>query len=158
MALRMRSPLPSLEGVATWFNGEPAPADLHGRPVIVHFWSLSCYICHNTVDQVNAWRDRYSPRGAVFISVHQPRSEAELDSAAVERDARDEMKMTQPCAVDNEHAIVERFGNQFVPGFYVFNRRHELRHFQAGDKGYERIELAIERVVAESGEEDLAPE
>lgn len=145
----MRSPLPSLEGVASWINGAPAEEELRGHPVLVHFWSISCYMCHDTVERVNEWRDRYAKRGLKFLSIHQPRSEAELDTDAVRADALNEMKMTQPCAIDNEHTIVERFQNQFVPGFYLFDRNHELRHFQAGDKGYDRIESAIERVLAE---------
>lgn len=156
MALRMRSPLPSLEGAAAWINGHPDEQALRGRPVLVHFWSVSCYICHETVERVNAWRDTYAQRGLAFVSVHQPRSQAELDVEAVTKDALEAMQMTQPCAVDNAHAIVERFQNQFVPAFYVFNRDHELRHFQAGDKGYERIEAAIARVLEEPAQEAAA--
>lgn len=144
----MRSPLPSLEGATAWINGEPSPDDLHDRPVVVQFWSITCYICHNVVEQVNAWRDKYG-KDAVFISIHQPRSEAELDVAAVTKDALEQMKITQPCAIDNDHTIVERFQNQFVPAYYIFDRSHQLRHFQAGDKGYDRIESAIERVIQE---------
>lgn len=144
----MRTPLPSFDGATQWINGEPTRDDLRDRPVVVQFWSISCYLCHDTAEQVNAWREKFGDEVA-FISVHQPRSEAELDAAAVEKDAREEMRITQPLAVDNDHAIVERFQNQFVPAFYVFDRSHQLRHFQAGDKGYERIESAIERVIAE---------
>ena len=156
MALRMRSPLPSLEGATTWING-PAPTadDLQGKPLLVHFWSISCYICHNTVEQVNAWRERFGKDGVMMISIHQPRGPEELDVQAVTKDALEEMKMTQPCAIDNDHAIVDRFANQFVPGYYIFNRNHELRHFQAGDKGYDRIEAALERVFAEPIEEEV---
>ena len=149
MPLRMRTPLPSLEGVAVWINGEPSMADLSDRPVVVQFWSITCYICHNVVEQVNAWRDRFEKAGVAFISIHQPRSEAELDVNAVKEDALNEMKLTQPCAIDNEHVLVARFENQFVPAYYVFDRAHQLRHFQAGDKGYERIEAAIQRVLDE---------
>jgi len=87
-------------------------------------------------------------------AVHQPRSEDELDVAAVTKDALEEMKLTQPVAIDNDHAIVDRFQNQFVPAFYVFNRNHEMRHFQAGGKGFERVEAAIERVLEETAEEE----
>lgn len=149
MALRMRSPLPSLEGATAWIGQEPKPEDLQNRPVLVHFWSISCYICHNVVEQVNAWRDKYAKDGLMFVAVHQPRSEAELDIDAVRKDAREEMKLKQPCAIDNEHTLVERFQNQFVPAYYLFDRKHELRHFQAGDKGYDRIEAAIERILNE---------
>ena len=150
----MRAPLPTLQGVGTWLNGEPKDEELRGLPVVVSFWSQSCYICHDTAEQVNAWRDRFAAHGVAFVSVHQPRSEDELEVAAVTADARENMKLTQPVAIDNGHTIVDRFENQFVPAFYVFNRKHELRHFQAGGKGFERIETAIERVLTESADEE----
>ena len=149
MALRMRSPLPSFAGVADWLNGEPSTEALAGKPVLVHFWSLSCYLCHDTAAQVAQWRDTYAAQGLQVIAIHQPRSAEELDHAKVQADAAGEMALTQPCAVDNEHTIVDRFENQFVPAFYVFNREHQLRHFQAGGQGLERIVTAIERVLNE---------
>ena len=152
MALRMRSPLPSLEGATAWVGGEPRTEELRGLPVVVSFWSKSCHLCHETAEQFAAWRDRFAKAGVAFVAVHQPRSEEELDVAAVTKDALEEMKLTQPVAIDNEHAIVERFENQFVPAFYVFNRAHQLRHFQAGGKGFERIEAAIQRVLEEPAE------
>ncbi len=150
----MRSPLPSFEGVATWINGDVKNDEIRGLPVVVSFWSKSCYLCHETAELFARWRDVYSKRGVTFVAVHQPRSEDELDVAAVTADALDEMKLTQPCAIDNEHTIVDRFENQFVPAFYVFNRKHELRHFQAGGKGFERVEAAVERVLDESADEE----
>jgi thiol-disulfide isomerase/thioredoxin len=145
----MRSPLPSLDGAAAWINGEPSAEALRGRPVVVSFWSKSCYLCHESAEQFAQWRDRFAQEGVAFVSVHQPRSEDELDVEAISKDAREEMHLTQPVAIDNAHAIVDRFENQFVPAFYVFNREHELRHFQAGGKGFERIEAAIVRVLQE---------
>lgn len=146
----MRSPLPSLEGAATWLNGEPEPATLDDKPVVVSFWSKSCHLCHESAEQVAQWRDKFSKAGVRFVAVHQPRSEDELDVDLVSKDAIEEMKLTQPVAIDNAHAIVDRFENQFVPAFYVFNRNHELRHFQAGGKSFERIEAAIQRVLEEN--------
>lgn len=139
-----------MEGVRTWTNGGlPSASELEGHPVLVHFWSISCYICHDVVDQINKWRDIYGPQGLKVIAVHQPRGPEELDIANVTADALGPMGITQPLAIDNEHTIVGRFANQFVPAYYVFNRNHELRHFQAGDKGYDRIEAAIVKVLDE---------
>lgn len=152
MALRMRSPLPSFEGATAWINGEPDATELRGLPVVVSFWSKSCHICHETAEQFARWRDTYAQRGVAFIAVHQPRSEDELDVEAVTTDAKGDMHLTQPVAIDNTHAIVDRFENQFVPAFYVFNRAHQLRHFQAGGKGFERIEAAIDRVLNEAAD------
>jgi len=147
--LRRRSPLPSLEGAAEWVNGEPKPEERRGFPVFVPVWSITCHLCHNAAEQLKVWRERFGKEGMIFIAIHQPRSETELDVEAVRKDALEEMGFTQPCAIDNKHTIVERFGNQFVPAYYVFDRAHQLRHFQAGDKGYDRIESAIERILHE---------
>jgi thiol-disulfide isomerase/thioredoxin len=146
----MRSPLPSLAGATAWLNGEPEAGALNDSPVVVSFWSVSCYLCHDSAEQFAQWRDKFAGAGVKFVSVHQPRSEEELDVELVSNDALEEMKLTQPVAIDNDHAIVDRFENQFVPAFYVFNRKHELRHFQAGGKSLERIAAAIERVLDET--------
>ncbi len=144
----MRSPLPSLDGVDIWINrGMPSPESLNGKPVLVHFWSIGCYICHDVAKQVAEWRDRFGAAGLAVVAIHQPRGPEELDLAKVQADALGAMGLTQPCAIDNEHELVDRFQNQFVPAYYVFDRNHELRHFQAGDKGYDRIVAAIERVL-----------
>ncbi len=149
MPLRTKSPLPSLDGAAAWVNGpEPTADDLAGHPVLVHFWSISCYICHNVADVVTGWREKYGPQGLKVIAVHQPRGPEELDVTKVTEDAHGEMGITQPLAVDNTHAIVKAFQNEFVPAYYVFDRNHELVHRQAGDRGFERLEQKIEEVLA----------
>ena len=53
------------------------------------------------------------------------------------------MGITWPLAIDNEHALVGRFENQFVPAYYVFDRDHKLVHRQAGDRGFERLHAKI---------------
>jgi thiol-disulfide isomerase/thioredoxin len=157
MPLRSRSPLPELSGATRWINAD-GPGDLSGRPVLVHFWSISCYICHDVAEQVAAWRDKFAAQGLAVIAIHQPRGPQELDIEKVTADARDAMQITQPLAIDNTHTIVDRFSNQFVPGYYIFDRNHQLRHFQAGDKGYDKIEAALERVVNETPVEMLDEE
>jgi thiol-disulfide isomerase/thioredoxin len=148
MPLRTKSPLPSLDGAAAWVNGPaPTPEDLDGHPVLVHFWSISCYICHNVADVVAGWREKYGPQGLKVIAIHQPRGPEELDIAKVTEDAHGEMGITQPLAVDNTHAIVKEFANEFVPAYYVFDRNHELVHRQAGDRGFERLEQKIQEVL-----------
>lgn len=150
MALRVRDALPSLEGATRWINGpEPTPGEMARRPVFLHFWSMTCYVCHDVAGDVARWRRTFEPAGLLFIAVHQPRIPQELDVEAAIDDALREMQITHRAAFDNDLQIVERFDNQFVPAYYLFDREHKLRHFQAGDKSYDRIEAAIERVLAE---------
>jgi hypothetical protein len=150
MALRLRDPLPRLDGAVRWINGaSPSEGDLLDRAVLLHFWSVSCHLCHDVAANAARWYARYSPLGVIFIAVHQPRGPEELDVEKVAADAAGSMRIAHRVAVDNRLEIVRRFDNQFVPAYYLFDREHRLRHFQAGDKGYDRIEAAIERVIAE---------
>jgi len=142
--------MPSLDGVSTWINGgAPSDEELAGKPLLVHFWSVSCYICHNVAADVAAWQAEYGPQGLEFVSVHQPRGPEELDVAAVTEDARGPMGITWRTAIDNEHAIVQRYENQFVPAYYLFDRDHKLVHRQAGDRGFERLHEKIAALLKE---------
>ncbi|GAC1576870.1 MAG: TlpA disulfide reductase family protein [Candidatus Elarobacter sp.] len=142
--------MPSLEGVSTWVNGDaPVGEDLAGKPVLVHFWSISCYLCHNVAEEVAKWQAEYGPQGLAVIGVHQPRGPGELDVATVAADARGPMAITWPNAVDNEHALVQRFENQFVPAYYVFDKGHKLVHRQAGDRGFERLHDKIGELLSD---------
>jgi thiol-disulfide isomerase/thioredoxin len=131
--------LPSLEGVSTWIGGAPSDEELAGKPVLVHVWSVSCSICHDVAAEVARWQAEYGPRGLEVIGIHQPRGPEELDVDRVTRDATTEMKIAWPTAIDNEHTLVRRFENQFVPAYYVFDRDHKLVHRQAGDRGFDRL-------------------
>jgi thiol-disulfide isomerase/thioredoxin len=146
--LRTGSDLPSLDG-APWVDGVAAtPERLAGKPVLVHFWSISCSICHDVAAEVARWRAEYGPRGLEVVSVHQPRGPQELDAQAVTADAKGPMAIAWPCAIDGAHAIVRRFANQFVPAYYVFDADHKLVHRQAGDRGFERLHEKINGLLA----------
>lgn len=148
--MRLRDPLPSLDGAVRWINGaRPSSSDLLDRPVLVHFWSMSCHLCHDLAEHVVAWQERYRRLGLVLVAVHQPRAPEDADADKVAADGLERMRIAHRIAIDSRLEIVQRFDNQFLPAYYLFDREHRLRHFQAGDKGYDLIESAIERVVAE---------
>ena len=147
MPLRMDTPLPSLEGGTDWFNSEEIKIeDLKGHSVLIHFWSISCHNCKESLPDINNWVDEYEPHGLKIISVHMPRSEADTKVDKV-KEAVDEYAMKQPCVVDNWHEITDRFENKFVPAYYVFDAEHKLRHFQAGEKALKMVKPVIDRVL-----------
>lgn len=147
MPLRMDTPLPSLEGGTDWFNSAPITNDdLKGQPVLIHFWSISCHNCKESLPDINNWVDEFAPSGLKIISVHMPRSETDTNVEKV-KEAVEEYKMKQPCVVDNWHEITDRFENKFVPAYYVFDSEHKLRHFQAGEKALKMVKPVIERVL-----------
>ena len=46
--------MPSMEGATTWFNGslESLEEQIKGKPVLVHFWAVSCGICKQKMPQL----------------------------------------------------------------------------------------------------------
>lgn len=146
MPMRMGTPIPALEGAVEWVNGQVRAEDLRGTPTIVHFWSISCGSCHEIMEHVKTWKQRYGEQGVRFVGIHMPRSERDTDAQAVKDDIA-EMQIDWPQAIDSRHAIVNAFDNKYVPAFYLFNEEGVLRHFQAGDRGQKMLEAAVDRVL-----------
>src|SRR5919106_1400118 len=134
MPLGLGTPMPSLAGATEWINGEPKWDELREGPVLVHFWAVSCHICHDNMPSIVSWRDAYAPRGLKVVAVHLPREEADTDVARV-RDDVARMGLTEPCGVDNNVAIADAFDNRFVPAYFLFDREGLLRSRSAGDAG-----------------------
>ena len=135
MPMRLGSPMPPLEGATGSYNAEGFdPGALAGHPTLVHFWSVSCHICHEVMDEVLRYRDLYQPKGLRVVAIHMPKEEGDLDTAKVERDIR-QYGITQPVLLDHRHALAQAFQNQFVPAFFLFDAQGNLFFRAAGDKG-----------------------
>ena len=151
MPMRIGTEMPSLEGATEWFNatGAHAAAEAAGRPVLVHFWSVSCGICKEHLPRVAELRDSRAADGLRVVAVHMPRYPADTDVEAV-RDAITTNNITEPCAVDNEHALRDAFKNEqgLVPAYYLFDAGGKLRCYAAGERGLNMIGPALERVLA----------
>lgn len=147
MPLRMDSDMPSLEGGTDWFNSEPITREsLMGSPVLIHFWSVSCGTCKESLPDIERWIQTYGPKGLKVIAVHMPRQESDTDVKLVKENI-DEYEIKQPCVVDNWHTITDAFENKFVPAYYVFDSALKMRHFSAGEKAVKMVEPALERLL-----------
>ena len=144
MALRLGSPMPALSGATEWLNGEPAQGDPRGSPVLVHFWAVSCHICHDNMPTLRKWRDEYGPRGLKLVGIHMPRQEEDMDVAKVREEVK-AMDVTEPCAIDNTHAMADAFENKFMPAYFLFDREGNLKSRTAGDAGLAMLESALAR-------------
>ncbi|HZG82436.1 MAG TPA: redoxin domain-containing protein [Brevibacillus sp.] len=144
--MRLREELPDFPGITEWVNGQVTKADLQGSPVLVHFWSVSCYMCKESLPNINEWRDKYAANGLKVIGVHMPRSEKDTDMEAIKA-AIAEYELTHPVAIDNEMKTVDAFQNEYVPAFYLFDENLQLRHFQAGEKGLNLVKKRLFRIL-----------
>lgn len=146
--MRLRTEMPELVGATEWLNGKVKKADLIGeKPTLIHFWSISCYLCKEAMPQVNEFRDRFKDKLNV-VAVHMPRSEDDVNIEEIKRVAA-EHDITQPIFVDSELKLTDAFENQYVPAYYVFDKTGVLRHFQAGGSGMKMLEKRVLRVLEE---------
>ncbi len=147
MPLRLGSDMPGLDGATEWINGSVRREDLAGASTLVHFWSLSCYICKNNLPYLRKWKDHYGPLGLKVVAVHMPREEVETDVAAV-KSAAVEHGIDEPCAIDNMHEVKDAFLNEagYVPHYYLFDGEGKLRSRAAGDAGVAGIDAALAKL------------
>lgn len=150
MPMRLRSELPDFQGVTEWVNGEVSKEQLQGKPVLIHFWAVSCYMCKESLPQINEWREKYEKEyNLQVIGVHMPRSEQDTDIAAAKA-VIEQYKLEHPVMIDNQHAITDAFQNEYVPAYYLFDENSQLRHFQAGEKGLKMVEQRLHKILGAS--------
>ncbi|PGT81703.1 MULTISPECIES: TlpA family protein disulfide reductase [Bacillaceae] len=146
--MKLREPMPELNGATEWLNGQVSREDLVGdKPTLIHFWSISCHLCKEAMPAVNEFRDQYCKKLNV-LAVHMPRSEDDLNMDEIKKVAA-EHDITQSIFVDSENILTDALENQYVPAYYVFDREGKLRHFQAGGSGMKMLEKRVNRVLAE---------
>src|SRR6202453_3010129 len=88
--LPVESRLPSFGGATEWLNSPPpTPVSLHGKAVLVNFWTYTCVNWLRQVPYVRAWAGKYSGHGLVVIGVHTPEFGFEHDLDNVRRAVKD---------------------------------------------------------------------
>ena len=78
---------PDFTGNQRWFNtpgGQPLSLkSLHGKVVLVDFWTYTCINCLRTLPYLEAWDARYRRDGLVIVGVHSPEFPFEKDAGNV---------------------------------------------------------------------------
>lgn len=152
MPMRLGTPMPSLEGATEWWNSEATPKLLEGKVTLVHFWAVSCHICHETMNDVLAIKEKYTNDGLQVVAMHMPRYEEDTNVERVKQDVA-EYRMTQPVGLDHEHTVTNRFENEYVPAFFVFGKDGTLKFRAAGDKGFQKVEPKVREALGLAAEE-----
>lgn len=147
MPMRLRSELPEFQGVTEWVNGETNKEQLQGKPVLVHFWAVSCHMCKESLPNINEWIEKYKDEyNLEVIGVHMPRSEKDTEIDPV-KETIAQYELKHPIIIDNGHAVTDAFENEYVPAFYLFDEKSQLRHFQAGEKGLKMVEQRLNKIL-----------
>lgn len=142
MPMRLGTLMPELSGAVEWWNTDSQPSREEGTVTLVHFWAVSCHICHETMDDVVRIKNQYAKDGLRTIAIHMPRFEADTDVEKVKADV-EKYNITQPLGLDHLHKISNQFDNEYVPAFFIFGSDGTLKYRAAGDKGFQKVEPKI---------------
>jgi thiol-disulfide isomerase/thioredoxin len=153
MPMRLGTPIPAIEGATDWFNDATFTSSEFGKqPTLVHFWSVSCHICHEVMDEVVSYQKRYASHGLQMVGIHMPKQQSDTDVELVKQDIQS-FHIEYPVAVDNLHKIAEAYQNQFVPAFFLFDGDGKLYFRAAGDKGFQNLQPKIEAMLGITADE-----
>jgi thiol-disulfide isomerase/thioredoxin len=149
-ALPVEGSLASFHGATTWLNSEPlTPGGLHGRVVIVDFWTYTCVNWLRTSPYVRAWDAKYRHHGLTVIGVHTPEFGFEHDLDNVTANVR-RLAVTYPVAVDNSYAVWRNFANHYWPALYLADGEGQLRYHHFGEGEYAATEMAIQQLLMDA--------
>ena len=144
-------PAPEFEGVTRWLNSPPLSlGELHGRVVLIDFWTYTCINCIRTLPYLRAWDQRYRDRGLTIVGVHTPEFAFEKDEGNV-RAAIERSRLRYPVAQDNDFDTWNAWGNRYWPAKYLIDATGEVRYTHFGEGDYGATEQAIRALLEEAG-------
>ena len=149
---------PAFVGTQDWFNTpgrRPLTlAGLHGRVVLIDFWTYTCINCIRTLPYLEAWDAKYRSRGLEIVGIEAPEFPFERDAGNV-ASAIKQFGIRYPVVQDNNLATWNAWANQYWPADYLIDATGQVRYAAFGEGDYTRTEAAIRALLAESGAKAL---
>lgn len=153
--LPIEGQMPSLSGATAWLNSPPLTKEgLHGKVVVIDFWTYSCINCLRALPYVRAWADKYRDHGLVVIGVHSPEFAFEKEVNNVRRAVTD-LGVTYPVAIDSDLLIWRAFENEYWPAHYFIDAEGRVRAHHFGEGDYAKSEHIIQTLLKEAGYSDV---
>ena len=146
------SPAPDFVGITKWLNTDKPISikDLHGKVVLVDFWTYTCINCIRTLPHVTSWYDKYHNDGFIVIGVHTPEFAFEHETANVEN-AIKQYHIYYPVAQDNNYATWNNYNNEYWPAEYLIDANGTIRREDFGEGEYPQMEEAIQTLLKQAG-------
>ena len=138
---------PDFQEIAAWINSPALHiSQLHGKVVLVDFWTYSCINCIRTIPYLNAWYNEYGNNGLVIVGVHTPEFTFEKNYTNV-LTAVSNFGIKYPVALDSDYGTWNAYGNQYWPADYVIDANGTIRYKQFGEGDYNTTEAVIRELL-----------
>ena len=132
-----------------WINSEPLTLKgLHGRVVLIEFWTFACYNCRNTLPTVKKWDAQYRDKGLTIIGVHTPESDLERNLNDVRREVA-ELGVKYPVVTDNDYSTWKAYKVEAWPTLFLLDKQGHVRWTHVGEGYYDQTEEVIKKLLAE---------
>ena len=139
-----------------WINSEPLTLKgLHGRVVLIEFWTFGCSNCRNTLPFVKNWHLRYRDKGLTIIGVHSPEFEQEKKIERVRREVAS-LGIQFPVVTDNDYSTWDAYRVEAWPTIFVLDRAGRVRWKRVGEGAYNETERVIQQLLAEDQQQPNA--
>jgi thiol-disulfide isomerase/thioredoxin len=134
---------PNFVGISNWFNSAPLNiSDLHGKVVLVDFWTYGCINCVNTLPHVTELYAKYRDRGLVVVGIHTPEFAFERSASNVQA-ALKRHGITYPVAQDNDSRTWNAYRNEYWPAQYIVDQSGKIVYQHDGEGQYEQMDRTI---------------
>src|ERR1041385_1779618 len=132
-----------------WINSEPLTLkSLHGRVVLIEFWTFACYNCRNTLPTVKKWDAQYRDTGLTIIGVHTPELDYENNVDNLRREVAS-LGIKYPVVTDNDYSTWKAYGVEAWPTVFLLDKQGRVRWTHVGEGAYDETEAAIKKLLAE---------
>jgi cytochrome c biogenesis protein CcdA/thiol-disulfide isomerase/thioredoxin len=157
VALKDYGAAPDVHDISAWINSRPLSLpELHGKVVLVDFWTYSCINCLRTLPYLKAWDARYRSKGLVIVGVHTPEFAFEHDLGNV-RAAVKRLGISYPVALDNSYGTWKAYSNNYWPADYLVDEAGRVLDVHFGEGDYAQTERNI-RLLLEAGKAGRLPQ
>ena len=132
-----------------WINSEPLTLkSLHGRVVLLDFWTFACYNCRNTLPTLKKWDAQYRDKGLTIIRVHTPELDYESNVDNLRREVS-ALGINYPVVTDNDYSTWKAYRVEAWPTVFVLDKQGRVRWTHVGEGYYDETEQLIKRLIAE---------
>ena len=136
-----------LSGGTGWIN-TAAPirlTDLHGKIVLLDFWTYCCINCHHILPDLAYLEEKYKNE-LVVIGVHTGKFEAEKDSDNIRKKVR-EYQIKHPVINDADQVLWTRFGVMSWPTVVLIDARGEIVGKLPGEGHRKQLDTVIGNLI-----------
>ena len=132
-----------------WINSEPLTLkSLHGRVVLIEFWTFACYNCRNVLPALKKWDEQYRDKGLTIIGVHTPELDFERDIDQLRREVA-ALGVKYPVVTDQDYSTWKVYRVEAWPTLFLLDKQGRVRWTHVGEGYYDETENVIKELLAE---------